>query len=640
MLERKAAEKNTSRTSVFSILFGRRLRTTEAKSEQVGAIQGVPILGLDAIGSSSYGPEAALTILIPLGAVGLLYMREVVLTILVLLAILYVSYRQTIAAYPGGGGSYTVAKENLGQKAGLGAAAALLLDYTLNVAVGISAGVGALESAVPALQNHTLPACLIVLAIITLVNLRGVRDSGLAWTLPTYAYVGSMLVVLAIGVVKTVQTGGNPVPVEAPPALVAASASASIWLILRAFASGCTAMTGVEAVSNGVPIFAEPQVKRARHTLAIICGILGLLLAGIGFLAHAYKIGARYQWEPDYQSVVSQLVAAISGRGVLYYVAIFGLLGVLTLSANTSFASFPRLCRLLAEDGYLPSAFTNLGRRLVYTSGIVVLAVASAILLISFGGITDRLIPLFAVGAFGAFTFSQVGMVVHWRRAGHQWTSPALLINAVGAFATAIALIVIFFAKFTEGAWITAIVISCFLALFFSVHRHYQRLRAEIEPPSQLQTWKVAPPKVIVPIDGWNRVTERALRFALRISDDIVAVHVTAEETNPQLIETWRERIEQPARAAGFPEPRLEVIHSPYRQLFQPILDYIDAVKEQSPDRMIAIVIPELVQPSWWEYLLHNHAAFALRAMLLSRGDERLVVVSTPWYLRVGRDRR
>jgi amino acid transporter len=563
-----------------------------------------------------------------------------VLAILVLLAVLYISYRQTIAAYPGGGGSYTVAKKNLGQRAGLCAAAALLLDYTLNVAVGISAGVGALESAIPVMQNHTLSCCLVVLAIITLVNLRGVRDSGLAWTLPTYAYVGSMLVALAIGVVKTLQAGGHPDPVEAPPPLMAASSTANIWLILRAFASGCTAMTGVEAVSNGVPIFAEPRVKRARHTLALICGILGLLLAGIGYLAHAYKVGARYQWEPDYQSVVSQLLAAISGRGFLYYAAIFGLLGVLTLSANTSFAGFPRLCRLLAEDSYLPSAFTNLGRRLVYTSGIAVLAVASAILLIAFGGITDRLIPLFAVGAFGAFTFSQAGMVVHWRRAGRRWTSPALLINAFGTVTTAIALVVILAAKFTEGAWITAIVICCFIALFYGVHRHYSRLQAEIEPPSQLQTWKVAPLKVVVPIDGWNRVTERALRFALRISDDIVAVHITSQETNQTLIDVWRERIERPARDAALPAPQLEVIHSPYRQLVQPILNFVNEMKERHPDRLIAVVIPELVQPSWWGYIMHNHAAFALRTMLLSHGDERVVIVSTPWYLRVEEDRR
>jgi amino acid transporter len=344
-----------------------------------------------------------LGILIPLGVMGLWYTREIILAILLLLAILHFSYRQTIAAYPGGGGSYTVANENLGKNAGLCAAAALLLDYILNVAVGISAGVGVIESAFPALQEHTLASCLVVLGIVTLVNLRGVRDSGLAWTLPTYAYVASMFAVIGTGIWKTIESGGHPVPIEAPPALPAAVAPVSAWLIVRAFASGCTAMTGVEAVSNGVPIFAQPAVKNARRTLAFICGILGLLLAGIGFLAHAYEISARNQAQPGYQSVVSQICAAVSGRGILYYIAIGGLLGVLTLSANTSFASFPRLCHLLAEDSYLPSAFANLGRRLVYTYGIVILALASTVLLIAFGGITEHLIPLFAVGAFSAF---------------------------------------------------------------------------------------------------------------------------------------------------------------------------------------------------------------------------------------------
>ena len=620
--------------SFFRLLFGKRLKTTEAHTQRVGPIQGVPILGLDALGSSSYGPEAALTILIPIGAAGLLYMREVVAAILVLLAILYFSYRQTIEAYPDGGGSYAVAKNNLGKTPGIWAASALLLDYILNVAVGISAGVGALESALPALQEHTLAICLVVLALVTIVNLRGVRDSGLAWTVPTYAFVGGMVVVLFSGIAKTVHSGGSPMAAEPPPALPAAIASVSAWLIVRAFASGCTAMTGVEAVSNGVPIFAEPKVKNARRTLALICGILALLLGGIAYLVHAYKIGAMSQEQPDYQSIVSQLVAAVAGRGVLYYITIGGLLGVLTLSANTSFASFPRLCRLLAEDHYLPTAFATLGRRLVYSVGIMVLTIFSAGLLIAFNGITEHLIPLFAVGAFGAFTFSQAGMVVHWRRLGRGFTSPSLLINAAGTLTTAAALVVIVVAKFHEGAWISVLIIPGFVTLFGAVRRHYARVKREIRPPIELQTWKVRPLKVIIPIEEWNRVTERALRFALRISDDITGVHVTPDDTDHGLIDTWRARIEEPAREAGYAQPRLEIIHSPYRQLFQPFLNYVEEVKQAYPERLIAIIIPELVQPSWWQYLLHNHVAGALKAVLFLRGDERVVVINTPWYLR------
>jgi amino acid transporter len=633
--ERVAHErtKRSAALAVFRLLFGRPLKTSEGHTQKVGPFRGIPVLGLDALGSASYGPEAALTVLIPLGAIGLGYVREVVAAILILLAILYFSYRQTIAAYPNGGGSYTVAKENLGQTAGLIAAASLMLDYLLNVAVAISAGVGALESAFPSLQTHTLALCLLVLSIVTLVNLRGVRESGLAWAVPTYLFVATLLCVIAIGVWKSIVSNGHPVPVAVPPPLAAAVVPVNTWLIMRSFASGCTAMTGVEAVSNAVPIFAEPKVGNARRTLMFICSLLGILLAGIGYLAHAYAIGALDQRQPGYQSIISQLVAAVSGHGVFYYVTIGSVLAVLTLSANTSFADFPRLCRLLAEDQFLPSGFANLGRRLVYSAGIVVLAILSAALLISFGGITDRLIPLFAIGAFGAFTFSQAGMVIHWLRRPKKGNA-SLLINAIGAITTGVALLVIIVAKFSEGAWITILVVLALVAMFSRIHRHYQCVSHEIYPPEILQMWKVRPLRVIVPIDGWNRMSERALRFALRISEDVTAVHVTENSTNQTLIDVFRTRIEPPAREAGFRRPRLEIIHSPYRKLFEPLLEYIESIKKESPDNLIAVVIPQLVQSRWWEYLLHNHAATGLKTMLLLSGDERLVVINTPWYLR------
>jgi hypothetical protein len=308
-------------------------------------------------------------------------------------------------------------------------------------------------------------------------------------------------------------------------------------------------------------------------------------------------------------------------------------LAVLTLSANTSFAGFPRLCRLLAEDGYLPSGFANLGRRLVYSTGIVILSILSGLLLIVFKGITDLLIPLFAVGAFGAFTLSQAGMVVHWRRIPKQGNA-SLIINAVGAVTTGAALIVIVVAKFAEGAWITVIIVPALVTMFTAVRRHYDHVEQELAPPEALQTWKVRPLRVIIPVNGWNRVTERALRFALRISENITAVHVTEDRTNDHLIDIWRTRIEPQARAAGYPEPRLEVIHSPYRRLLEPFLAYIEEVKSECADELIAIVIPELVEARWWEYLLHNHIATGLKTMLLLRGDERVVVINTPWYLR------
>ncbi len=353
-------------------LFGRPLATDEEGEQRVGVIAGIPMLGLDALGSAAYGPEAALTLLIPLGAAGVAYVGPISALIVILLLVVYVSYRQTILAYPGGGGSYTVARENLGQTAGLFAAAALMLDYVLVVAVGISAGVGALVSALPVLQPHTLALCLAILGFITIVNLRGVRESGLAFVVPTYLFVVSLLAVLGFGLVKTLLAGGHPSAVVPPPTPPVATEAAGLWLLTRAFASGCTAMTGVEAVSNGVTAFREPAVAHARRTLTMIIALLALMLAGIAVLCSAYGVAATVPGKPGFDSVLSQLVAAVAGRGVIYYVTIGSTLVVLALSANTGFADFPRLCRVVAQDGYLPGAFAHRGRRLVYSQGIMV----------------------------------------------------------------------------------------------------------------------------------------------------------------------------------------------------------------------------------------------------------------------------
>jgi amino acid transporter len=532
-------------SGIFRVVLGRPLRTAEATTEQVQTFQGISILGLDALSSASYGPEAALTILAPLGVAGLMYVRGIVAAILVLLAILYLSYRQTLGAYPNGGGSYTVAKENLGRYPGLLAAASLLLDYTLNVAVGISAGVGAVESAFPVLQSHTVALCLAVLAIVTVVNLRGVHDAGTAWAIPTYTFILSLCGIVILGLWKTLVSGGHPSPIIVPPPLVAVSAPVSLWILARAFASGCTAMTGVEAVSNAVPLFAKPAVKNARRTLLLICVILGFLLGGIGYLVHSYKIGALSQENPGYESIISQLTSAVVGRGVAYYVTIGGVLSVLVLSANTSFADFPRVCHLLADDKSLPNAFSVLGRRLVYTPGILILAALSGVLLVVFGGITDRLIPLFAVGAFTAFTMSQAGMVVHWRREGRSFASPVLLLNAVGAVSTGGALMVIFVAKFTEGAWLTVLVVPVLIWAFVQVRKHYDRLEREICAPKRSEVGGVLPLKVVIPVESWGRPADRALRLAMRISDDVTIAHVTITEPDEAQAAQWREQVQK-----------------------------------------------------------------------------------------------
>ena len=630
------APPKSAASRLFYILFGRPLANWEGASERIGPLSGVPILGLDALSSASYGPEAALAILIPAGALGLAYLPGIMGAIVCLLAVLYFSYRQTIAAYPSGGGSFTVAKENLGTYPGLIAAAALLTDYVLNVAVGISAGIGALISACPALQSHTLGLCLIVLVLVTFVNLRGVRDSGMAWSIPTYSFVGSLLVVLILGIVKTAHAGGHPLPVLAPPPVAHSMGAVSMWLVLCAFASGCTAMTGVEAVSNAVPIFAEPRVRNARLTLTVIIVILAILLGGIAWLSHAYRIGAMPEDQPNYQSVLSQLTSAVAGRGPLYFITISSVLAVLTLSANTSFADFPRVCSLLAADGFLPYGFAHLGRRLVYTIGIVVLSLFSGLLLIIFNGVTDRLIPLFAIGAFSAFTMSQAGMVAHWKREGGPHSRVSMLINGAGMVSTGATLAIIVVAKFLGGAWIVLIIIPALVALFIAVKRHYRKIAREVGAALDLQVWKVRPLSLVIPMESWNRVSEQALRMAVGISSDITVLHVTPLDDEAPLRKIWAERIEKPAIESGALVPRLEIIHSPYRLFYEPIMDFLKKEKNEKPGHLIGVVIPELVEPRWWEYLLHNNVAAGLKAMLLLHGGERVVVISSPWYLRNG----
>jgi amino acid transporter len=632
--ERVKASERDDHPSLIDRVLGRRLASWDAEREKIGVLTGIPVLGLDALSSSAYGPEAALTILMPLGVAGLSYIGPITAVILAVFAVVYISYLQTIAAYPNGGGSYIVAKQNLGTQAGLVAAAALLLDYVLNVAVGISAGIGALVSAVPALHPYVLTLCLITLAIITLINLRGLRESGLAFGIPTFAFLATLGGVLAIGVARVLFSHGHPTPVVAPPPASQPMAAVGLWLLLRSFASGCTAMTGVEAVSNAVPVCAEPAVPKARRTLTAIVIILAALLAGIAWLAHAYGIVAMEQTRSGYQSVLSQLVAAVIGRNVVYYLTIASILAVLSFSANTSFADFPRVCRLVSEDGFLPHVFANVGRRLVYSTGIIVLTLLSATLLIVFGGITDRLIPLFAVGAFLAFTLSQAGMVMHWKRAG-SGNRVSLLVNGIGAIATAIALAIIIVAKFTEGAWITLVLIPGSFVMFRAVKRHYELVARQIDKDQPLDlTASFVPPIVVVPIRDWNSVTEKGLRFAMTISSEVIALRVLlGDEDGSELEKRWERFVVAPAREAGLPPPRLVLLSSPYRRLFKPIIDYVNHIRRQ-PGQSVAVIVPDMVEGQWWESLLHNHRADVLKALLLLRGGPRVVTISVPWHVR------
>jgi amino acid transporter len=625
--------------NVMTLLFGRPLATSEERAEHIGPLAGIPVFGLDALSSAAYGPEAALTLLIPLGLLGVHYIVPVIAAIVVLLFIVYFSYRQTIDAYPHGGGSYTVASQNLGEGAGLLAAAALMIDYTLTAAVGISAGVGALISAAPSLQPHTLQLCLAVLAILTIINMRGVHDTGVVFMIPTYLFTGTLLIVIGVGIWQVIHSGGHPHPVTALPSIPNATAMVSLWLLLKVFSSGCTAMTGVEAVSNGVMAFREDTRKNAKITLTIIIVLLAVLLAGIAFLCRAYGVAATNPDGPGYESVLSMLTRAVMGHGAFYYITIGSVLLVLALSANTAFADFPRLTRAIAIDDYMPHVFLLRGRRLLYSWGIYVLVGLTAILLTIFRGVTDRLIPLYAIGAFMAFTLSQAGMVMHWKRRGPSQPNQARLkmfVNGLGAVATGITTIVVLVAKFVDGAWITALLVIVMILLMHAVKRHYVGVDRETALDRPIAPAHITEPIVILPVDSWNRITEKALSFALGMTNDIRCVHVQIGEQADPICDQWERDVAAPLRAAGKCVPRLEVLHSPYRYILTPIVDYVLKVEQDSSIHKVCVMVPELVVHHWWENLLHNRRADLLKVLLLLRGNKRIVVLNIPWYLERG----
>src|SRR5208283_535508 len=535
--------------SLADSLFGRPLATSEERAEHVGVAAGIPIFGLDALTSAAYGPETALSLLIPLGVAGIAHLIPIVSVVLILLGIVFFSYRQTIAAYTTGAGSYTVATENLGTGAGLLAAAALMIDYILTAAVGITAGVGAVVSDLQWLQPHMLMLCLIVLAFLALINMRGVKDTGAAFILPTFLFVGTVLTTVAFGVFRVFAEGGHPVArAEMPHPLPATMVGLGVWLALKSFSNGCAAMTGVEAVSNGVMAFREPRVRNAQMALTVIMGTLVIMLFGTAWLAKKYGIMAMDPTQPGYQSLLLLIVMAIFGRSWFFHFTMWSIFLALTLSANTAFADFPRVTRAVAMNDFLPHVFVLRGRRLLYSYGIYALTFLTAVILILFSGNIDSIISLYAIGAFLAFTLSQSGMVVHWKKQGkaHKGRLWHMFVNGTGAIATGITTLIVLAAKFTSGAWFVALLVPTLIVLMVVIKKHYRRVNGEVVEMAPLNLTNMQQPLVVIPMARWDRMTEKALRFGLLLSKEIKVVNVIGADGEQTLHNIWEANVLKP----------------------------------------------------------------------------------------------
>ncbi len=598
-------------------LVGRPIPTEHAIHERLTNVKALAIFSSDALSSVAYATEAILGVLIIAGGAAFGYTIPISIAIAILLVIVGVSYRQTIHAYPNGASAYLVAKANLGTLPSLTAGASLLIDYTLTVAVSVSAGVAAITSAVPSLTSFRVEMCVAFVGLIILGNLRGIRESGSIFAVPTYLFILSITVLIGLGVFRSV-TGGD-VAFNAPREPVPAVEGLSVWLILRAFTAGCTALTGVEAISDGVPAFKKPEADNAAKTLTWMCGILGAMFIGLSFLAHRYGIVPN-----DKETVISQIARTIVGHNFFYYFIQAMTALILVLAANTSFADFPRLSTWLAKDHFMPKQFLFRGDRLAFNTGITVLGVLATILLIAFGGQTDRLLPLYAVGVFTAFTLSQAGMVLHWYKEHGKGWFRSFLLNLVGAAATFFVLILVITTKFLLGAWIVLVLMPLLILLFRSINRHYTRAADELrltdeDSPTAYQTTEQV---VIVPIADLNKSTVNALNYARTLSPRVVGVHVTDDaEEAAHLQEKWVRWGEG---------VNLVILESPYRSLMAPLLSYIDMVQKKRPKAMITVLVPEYIPAHWWQQALHSQTALRLKAALLLRPNT--VVTSVPYH--------
>lgn len=635
------------------MLIGRRLATAQQVHERLTKVKALAVLSSDAISSVAYGTEASLGILILAGAGAMRFNLAIAACIIALMLIVGTSYYQTIHAYPHGGGSYIVARDNLGDWAGLVAAAALLIDYVLTVSVSVSAGVDALVSAVPELGEHPLgmgglaiPAQValgsLCILIIMVVNLRGIRESGTIFAAPTYLFIVSFLIMIGAGVIHAATSGGGllgAVAASVPPARLGwGTERLGVLLVLTAFASGCAAMTGTEAISNGVPAFKPPESHNAARTLLWMVGILATFYAGTTYLAWRFGIEPNPSQNPTVDAQIGNLLFVGPFRWMFYLVQIATLL-ILVLAANTSFADFPRLSSILARDHFLPHQFSFRGDRLAFSTGIVVLALLSGVLLVRFEGNTDALINLYALGVFTAFTLSQSGMVVRWWRkrsaAGARWRR-ALAINAAGAVATGAVTLVIGVTKFDRGAWIVVVLAPLLVLLFRGIHRHYAEVERqvtglEVRHADEIQTI------MLVPVAGLDRVALRSLVYAQSLTPHVIALHVASDPDEEQAMRRqwmcWLEAKydgKSGSRSTSEP-PRLVIIESPYRSLVAPLVNYVDATRDANPGAMVTVVLPEFVPAHWWERLLHNQTALRLKLALYSHRG--VAVANIPYHL-------
>ena len=588
-----------------------------AHHERLSRVTGLAVLSSDALSSVAYATEEILRVLILTGAAALTLSAPIAIVIATILAIVVFSYRQTIHAYPTGGGAYIVAKDNLGELPALIAAASLLIDYILTVAVSIAAGVAAITSAFPQWHVNRVELTLGFVVVLMVGNLRGIRESGNIFAIPTYFFIVTTLGLIGVGIWRVVS--GDVQPVVTPDPVRSEGASLTMFLVLRAFANGCTAMTGVEAVSNGVPAFRPPEAKNAAATMLMMAVLSIAMFLGITLLSQTYHI-----LPSERETVVSQLARGVFGdRGAAYYAVQAATMLILVLAANTAYADFPRLASILARDRYVPRQFMNQGDRLAFSNGIVGLSAFAGVLLVAFGGDTHSLIPLYMIGVFVSFTLSQAGMVLHWRREGGAGWRTSAAINGAGALVTGVVLIVVAITKAAEGAWIILLLIPLNVVLFRVTRRHYDIVASQLT----LRGWQRRARRhntVLVPISGIQRAVVGAVDYARTLSSDVRAIYVNLDTSATEHLkrewEQWGD---------GVP---LVVLQSPYRSLMEPLLDYIERVSAEQPEGYVTIVLPEFVPARWWHHLFHNQRALLIKGALLFKPNT--VVTSVPFHLR------